>query len=96
MEFNVGDRVAICGEHEYFDFGTVINSYIMKEDQSYHGSPWYPEVTEVRTDTGHRFSTFDGMHVYFISIEKHRKYLEQKLKEIQRQIDMCLEEEKNG
>lgn len=93
MEYNIGERVAVYGSFGYFELGTVTNAYIMKEDQSHHGSPYYPEVTEVKTDSGYRFNSFDVTGKTFLPIRKYRESLEREMFDIQTKINICLQDE---
>jgi len=74
----IGDRCVIVKEYNFdkfmFDkdfvvlYGTVINKYESNEDYSYHGSPWYPTIIEIRGDNGIIYNKFFDKDYSFIEL----------------------------
>ena len=90
MIYRSGDRVAVYHDNRtgYLVFGTVVSSEISKEDMSYHGSPWHPEITRVKCDDGLIIETFTA-GVHFTSISDFIYMLEEDIRYLQDRIDVC-------
>jgi len=78
----IGDRVIIytgslndlaLSKNNNIEYGTVTNKYTLEEDYSHHGSPWYPDVIEIKGDNGRLYKDFFDHNYNFIEVKSFYK-----------------------